>query len=176
MDELKDESNRMASCIRSGTRFQLELQSQISMLQGMRLDPPFETLPANIASFYERKIDLFKRMGDGCAVMMSGPKPGVDYGAIAAEAPKLTAEMEYIDAALFDAMPLVFATLIDPVPDANNPMSKLIITKAQRNKLIADINSEFGTKLDQKDHDNIVGAAWVLRAYLGKDKGLQRFR
>jgi hypothetical protein len=64
MEELKDESNRMASCIRSSTRFQLELHSQISMLQGMRLNPPFETLPANIASFYERKIDLYKRFGE----------------------------------------------------------------------------------------------------------------
>jgi hypothetical protein len=171
MDEMKDESNRMASCIRSSTRFQLELQSQISMLRGMRLKPPFETLPGNIASFYERKIDLYKRFGDGCAAMMSGPKPGIDYDAIAAEAPKLTAEMEYIDTALFDASPLVFATLIDPVPDANNHMSKLLVTNAQRNKLIADINSEFGTKLDQKDQGHIVGAAWVLRAYLGKEKG-----
>ena len=103
--------------------------------------------------------------------MMAGPKPGVDYDAIAAEAPKLTAEMEYIDTALFDAIPLVFATQIDPVPDSNNHMSKLIITNAQRNKLIADINSEFGAKLDQKDQGHIVGAAWLLRAYLGKEKG-----
>jgi hypothetical protein len=171
MDEMKDESNRMASCIRSATRFELELHSQISMLQRMRLKPPFEALPANIASFYERKIDLYKRMSDGCAALMSGPKPGIDYDAIAAEAPKLTAEMEYIDTALFDASPLVFATLIDPAPDANNHMSKLIITNAQRNKLIADINSQFGAKLDQKDQGHIVGAAWVLRAYLGKEKG-----
>jgi hypothetical protein len=171
VDEMKDESNRMASCIRSATRFELELRSQISMIQKMRLDPPFETLPENIASFYERKIDLYKRFADGCAAMMSGPKPGIDYDAIAAEAPKLTAEMEYIDSALFDAMPLVFGTLIDPVPDSNNHMSKLIITNAQRNKLIADINSQFGAKLDQKDQGHIVGAAWVLRAYLGKEKG-----
>ena len=64
MDEMKDESNRMGSCIRSATRFELELHSQISMLQRMRLNPPFETLPANIASFYERKIDLYKRFGE----------------------------------------------------------------------------------------------------------------
>ena len=168
---MKDESNRMASCIRSATRFQLELQSQISILRGMRLKAPFETLPGDIASFCERKIELYKRFGDGCAAMMSGPKPGIDYDAIAAESPKLTAEMEYIDTALFNAIPLVFATLIDPVPDANNHMSKLIITKAERNRMIADINSEFGAKLNQKDQGHIVGAAWVLRAYLGKEKG-----
>src|ERR1700694_5705905 len=73
MDEMKDETNRMGSCIRSSTRFQLDLKSQISMLRAMRLHPPFETLPANIASFYERKIDLYKRFADGCAAMMSGP-------------------------------------------------------------------------------------------------------
>jgi hypothetical protein len=171
MNEMKDESNRMANCIRSATRFELELGSQISMMRGMRLKPPFETLPDNIASFYERKTDLYKRFSAGCAALMSAPKPGVDYDAMAAEAPKLTAEMEYIDTALFDAIPLVFGTLIDPVPDANNHMSKLIITNAQRNKLIADINSQFGAKLDLKDQGHIVGAAWVLRAYLGKEKG-----
>lgn len=170
-EELKDESSRLSTCIRSSTRFQLELRSEISQLQEIRLAPPFDELPSNIASFYEHKIDLYKRFGDGCAAMMSGPKPGVDYDAIAAEAPKLTAQMDYVDHALFEASPLVFATLIDPVPDANNHMSKLIITKAQRNKLIADINTAFGAKLDEKDQGNIVGAAWVLRAYLGKEKG-----
>jgi hypothetical protein len=170
-DEMNDGSNKMTACVRSAKRFELELQSQVFMLQDMRLGHPFETLPTDIASLYERKIGLFKRMSDGCAAMMSGPKAGVDYDAIAAEAPKLTAEMEYLETTLFDASPLVFATLIDSVPDANNHMSKLIITKAQRNKLISDINSEFGTKLDQKEQGHIVGAAWVLRAYLGKEKG-----
>jgi hypothetical protein len=64
MDEMKDESNRMASCIRSATRFELELHSQISMLQRMRLNPLFETLPANIASFYQRKTELYKKMSE----------------------------------------------------------------------------------------------------------------
>jgi hypothetical protein len=90
--------------------------------------------------------------------MISGPKPGVDYGAIAAQAPKLSATLDYVDHAIFEATPLVFGTLIDPVPDANNKMSKLIITSAERKKLIGDINSYFGTKLDQKDQPWLVTA------------------
>jgi hypothetical protein len=54
--------------------------------------------------------------------------------------------LEYIDHSLFQATPLIFATLIDPVLDANDHMSKLIITKAERKKLLAELNSYFGKK------------------------------
>jgi hypothetical protein len=162
-------SEKMSGCIRNGTRFQLELQSQISMLRDMQLNPPFNDLPSSLAAFDEKKIELYKKMSEGCEAMISGPKPDVDYDAIAAQTPKLTATMDYIDHAIFEATPLVFGTLIDPVPDANNKMSKLIITSAERKKLIPDIDLYFGAKLDQKDQPWLVSAAWVLRGYLLKD-------
>ena len=135
----------------------------------MQLNPPFNDLPSSLADFDEKKIELYKKMSEGCEAMISGPEPGVDYGAIAAQAPKLTATLDYIDHTIFEATPLVFGTLIDPVPDANNHMSKLIITTAERKKLISDINSYFGAKLEQKDQPWLVSAAWVLRGYLLKD-------
>ena len=164
-----DNSQKMSGCVRNGTRFQLELQSQISMLKDMQLDPPFNDLPSNLAAFDEKKIELYRAMSEGCEAMISGPKAGVDYDAIAAQAPKLTATLDYVDHAIFEATPLVFGTLIDPAPDANDKMSKLIITGAERKKLIGDINSYFGAKLDQKDQPWLVSAAWVLRGYLMKD-------
>lgn len=164
-----DVSQKMSGCIRNGTRFQLELRSQIGMLKDMQLNPPFDVLPSSLAAFDEKKIELYRTMSEGCEAMMSAPKPGVDYDAIAAQAPKLTATLEYVDHAVFDTAPLVFGTLIDPVPDANNKMSKLTITGAERKKLIGDINSYFGAKLDQKDQPWLVSAAWVLRGYLMKD-------
>jgi hypothetical protein len=170
-DELNDGSDKMAGCVRSATRFQLELQSQISMLRNVRLNPPFNELAANLATFNEQKQGLYKRMGEGCTALMLGPKPGVDYDVIVADAPKITAQLEYIDNAMFEASPMIFATLIDPVPDANNKMSKLIITSAERKKLIADIDSLFGAKLDQKNQNYVVSTASVLKAYLGKEKG-----
>lgn len=164
-----DISQKMSGCIRNGTRFQLELQSQVGMLKDMQLNSPFNDLPSSLAAFNEKKIELYRKMSEGCEVMISGPKPGVDYDAIAAQAPKLTATLDYVDHAIFEATPLIFGTLIDPVPDANNKMSKLIITTAERKKLIGDINSYFGAKLDQKDQPWLVSAAWVLRGYLMKD-------
>jgi hypothetical protein len=175
-DELNDGSDKMAGCVRNATRFQLELQSQIFMLRTIRLNPPFDELAPSLATFNEQKFGLYKRMGEGCASLMAGPKPGVDYGAIAADSPKINAQLEYIDNAMFEASPMIFATLIDPVPDANNQMSKLIITSGERKKLIADIDSLFGAKLDQKNQNYVVSAASVLKAYLGKEKGLHRIR
>jgi hypothetical protein len=161
--------NKMASCVRGSTRFDLELRTQISMMRGMKLNPPFEELPSNIGEFNQRRIELYNRMGEGCAAILAGPKPNIDYGAISAEMPKITAEMEYIDHALFQAAPFVFATLIDPVPDAKNQMSKLVITKAQRKKLIDSLNSLFGKKMDTDQQNWIVSTATVLKGYLLKD-------
>lgn len=48
-------------------------------------------------------------------------------------------------------------------------MSHLIVTKAERKKLIEDLDRDFGKKLDQKDQNYIVGAASVLKAYFQKD-------
>lgn len=87
------------------TRFQLELQSQIGMLKDMQLNPPFDDLPSSLAAFDEKKIELYRTMSEGCEAMISGPKPGVDYDAIAAQAPKLTATLDYVDHAIFEATP-----------------------------------------------------------------------
>jgi hypothetical protein len=171
-DELNADANnlnKMSSCVRSSTRFRLELQAQIAMMRGMKLSPPFEELPPTISEFNERRINLYDRMGENCATMLTGPKPKVDYGAVAAEAPKITAEIEYVDHSLFQATPLIFATLIDPVPDANNHMSKLIITKAERKRLLGDLNSHFGRKMDTDQQNWIVSSASVLKGYLLKD-------
>jgi hypothetical protein len=143
------------------------------MLTRMQLNPPFDVLPPNLSAFNERKIELYRKMSAACEAFMSGmsggPKPGVDYDAIGAEMPKLTAELDYIDHAIFEATPLVFAMLISPVPDKNNHMSKLIITADERKHLIDDINSYFGAKLDQEQQPWLVCAATVLRDYLLKD-------
>jgi hypothetical protein len=65
------------------------------MLEGMRLKEPFEKLPNNIAEFYGQKIELHDEMSKMATAMTSGPKPGVDYTAMAAEAPKLSHERTY---------------------------------------------------------------------------------
>jgi len=165
----KDAGATFLNAIHTSTLFKLELRSQIRMLKTMHLDAPYDDLIPNIAGFYERKILLWQRMIDISSAFIGGPKPGVDYDKLAAEMPQVRAELDYIDHALFEATPLVFATLIDLKPDSKNHASHLIVTKAERAKLIDDLNTDFGSKLDQKDQNFTVSAASVLKAYLLKD-------
>ena len=163
----------LSDCIRNTTSFQLELQSQVSMLKSMHLNPPFEEILKGIIDFDVLKIDLWKGFNNACATLMegqiSGPKAGIDYGKMAAAAPKITAQLEYIDKTLFQLSPMVFATLIDQKPDSNNHLSYLIITKSERAKLIHDIDLQFGDNLSNKDQNYTVSSASVLKAYLQKD-------
>jgi hypothetical protein len=161
-------ADKNAAIIRSSTRIVLELSTQVSMLKGMTLDAPFDTLPASIAKFYEYKIQTHNQMIEIATALASGPKPGVDYGAMVAEAPKLTAMIEYLDRSLFQTTPLIFGVLIADKPDKQGHMSRLLITRAERNKLVQSLQLEFGKQLDVSDQNYIVSSAAILRDYLTK--------
>jgi hypothetical protein len=159
-------SSPFTAVIHNGTAMQLELRSQISMLQKMRLAAPFDTVIPLLAEFDKKKIDLYQRIVDISSVFLV-EKPGVDYAGLAAEMPKVRAGLEYIDRTIFeDVTPLVFATLLDQRPDSDNHVSHLIITKAESARLVESLNNRFGPKLDKKEPGYIVGSAAVLRTYL----------
>jgi len=159
-----------ANAVYTSTRIQFELRAQVGRLKTMRLNVPFETIIPNLAGFYEHKIELHQRLIDISSVfLVPNPKRGVDYAALAAEVPKIRAALDYVDESLFQAAPLIFATLIDQKPDSKNHASHLIITKAERVKLVGDITRNFGVKLDQKNQNFLVSAASVLKDYLLKD-------
>ena len=155
--------------IHTSTMFELELRSQVNSLDRMRLNPPFDDLIPSITTAYESKIDIWRRMGEIGSEFMGGPKEGVDYSKLAAEMPKLRAQLEFIDQSLFQAAPMVFATLIDMKEDSKGHASHLIITKEQKAKLIEKLNVSFGAKIDQKNQNYTVTAASILKAYLNKD-------
>ena len=138
------------------------------MIRQITLAPPLNELPSNISEIYDDKAAIHKKLSASCAEMMAGPKPNVDYGALAAEAPKLNAQLEFLDQALFHSTPLVFAALIDPVPDAQNHMSRLVITASERNALVRSLDTAFGKKLDAPNQNYNVSAGAVLKAYLTK--------
>jgi len=159
---------KLSSSIHAHTLIQLELQSQIYKLKSMHLDPPFDHLIPTIITLYERKMDLFQTIIDISSTMLAGPRPGVDYGKLAAEVPKIRALLDHNDHTLFLSTPLIFATLIDQKPDSKNHLSHLIITKKEREKLIDDLTAAFGKKLEQKNQKYAVSSASVLKAYLSK--------
>jgi hypothetical protein len=167
-EDTKDGKPNFDGIIHTSTLFQLELGSQIKMLRDMRLNPPFDDLIPNITKFYERKIEIWQRLGE-ISSEFGGPKEGVDYSKLAAEIPKLTGELKSIDKALFAATPVVFSTLIDTKEDSKGHPRHLIITKAQKAALIEKLNDSFGAKLDRKDQNYTVSTAIILRNYLIRD-------
>jgi hypothetical protein len=162
-------SGKLASAIHTSKLFQLELRSQINMLKSMHLDPPFDDIIPTIVTWYERKIALYQKIIDLNSILLAGPRPGIDYGELAAEMPKIRAQMDYVDKTLFIATPLIFATLIDQRPDSKNHLSHLIITNKEREKLLHDLTAAFGKKLEEKNQNYVVSSASVLKAYLSKD-------
>jgi len=83
--------------------------------------------------------------------------------------PQVRAIFDDIDHSLAEAGPLIFATLIDQKGDSRNRANHLIITKAEREKLIDTLTTYFGEELNQKDQNFTVSAASVVKAYLLKD-------
>jgi hypothetical protein len=160
--------DKTIAIIRSGTRIVLELNSQVGMMNRMTLNAPFDSVPSTIANFYQYKIDIHQKMIEVATTLASGPKPDVDYGAMVAEAPKLTATLEYIDRSLFQTTPPIFAMLIADKPDREGHMSRLSITRAQRDALVQSLQISFGDKMDQTNQNYIVSSASVLRDYLTK--------
>ena len=165
----QDDRLPFAGAIYASTRFELELGSQVKILSDMRLNAPFDELISNIVTFYERKITSWRRMHDIASAFIGGPKEGVDYSKLAAEMPQIRAQLDFIDQALFEAIPSVFATLIDMKADSKGHASHLIITKEEKARLISKLTNSFGAKLDQKKQNYTVSAASVLRGYLNKD-------
>jgi hypothetical protein len=168
--ELKTDpdTQRVADCVHTMTQYQLELSTQISVLKGLHLNKPFDSLVENIADFDKQKFDLYKEYGDACATLLEGPKPNVDYGKITAGLPKINAQIEFIDKAIFKAAPAVFATLIQMKENSHGGADHLIITRAERDDLAHRIQSRFGNKLAQQDQNYLVSAASVLEFYLLK--------
>jgi hypothetical protein len=76
---------------------------------------------------------------------------------------------EHIDRALFQATPLVFGMLISQTPDKDGHASRLIITRAERQRLIESLQTGFGKKMDKKgDQGYFVASGTVLRDLLSK--------
>lgn len=160
---------QMATMIRTGTRMKLELQANINILEKMVLRPPFDVFITNLQKIYDRKITIQDELISASTQLLSGPKPDVDYDAMAAHAPELTAQDEYLDKIIFETSPAVFLCLVDERADSQGHASHLIITSAQRKQMIGKINTLFGSKLNDKNPTYTTSAAWIIRAGLLKE-------
>ncbi len=170
LSEAKTPNEQFSAGIYYSKSTQLELRSEIRMLQSMHLNDPFDTLIPSLVAFYGDQIKLHQQLIDISDKFLAGPKAGVDYQALGAKVPEIRAELDDSRKSVFQAAPLVFMTLIDQKPDSQNHVSHLLITKAEK----ADLQDQLDLMLkdippnDKEDHDYYISAAMVLRAAFQK--------
>ena len=164
----KSVNEQLSTGIYFSKSVQLALRSQIGVLKGMRLNPPYDDLTADLIAFYQQEIGLHQKLIDLNTSFMEGPKPGVDYSAIAAKLPQIRAELENVQKGVFEAAALVFMTLIDLKPDSQGHLSHLAITKADKSDLQDQLNIMLQGQSEHGDHDYYISAAMVIRGGLNK--------
>lgn len=173
MKEESENTNKMMACVGNSERFQLLLGEHMRAIQGYAFAQPLGPLGQNIATFYAQKKEIWQMLSETCSALIGNAKPGIDYAELVSQTPKLRARLEYIDKALFEATPAVFATVIDMKPDSKNHVSHLTITTAQRDELVRKLQTRFGSKLAERGNQNYtVASAFVLKAYLA-EKGFK---
>jgi|HubBroStandDraft_6_1064221.scaffolds.fasta_scaffold41350_4 hypothetical protein len=153
----------MREAIYVSTRIQLELRDQIGRLRGMHLSKEFDFIVPGIIAYDEQKIELHQSIIDIAQAFVEGPKDGVDYGKLAAEMPKVRAELDQTDHNLMEVVPGVLMTLVDQRPDSKGHCSHLLITRAEAAKLLADLQTYFGAKLEEKNPPYLVGSAQIMK-------------
>ena len=94
-------------CVRSTEAWQLQLSGDIASLNSTRLkaNGVVRDIPRSFVPLFEAKRNIYSATSGICSAMVAGPRPGVDYGAMVAAMPKLSAQLDYIDKSLFDDSP-----------------------------------------------------------------------
>lgn len=158
---------RFSSCVHT-TQLQMHAMATAANLAALyKLGGDAKETPGLLAKYYATKGEMFNSLSNMCQTMLQGPKPGVDYGKIAVGMPKLRADMEYLDKSLLLMSVMVFDVLINPAPDKAGHMSRLIVTKRERDDLVHQISISF-KRLDAKDANYTVSAAALLWEYLAR--------
>lgn len=168
LSEAKTPNEKLSAGIYYSKSSQLELRSEIRMLQTMHLNDPFDTLITSLVAFYEDQINLHQQLIDISNKFLAGPKEGVDYEALAAKLPEIRAELDDSRKSVFQTAALVFWTLIDQKPDSEGHVSHLLITKAEKADLQEQLDIMLKGEPDKGDHDYYISAAMVLRGGLQK--------
>jgi hypothetical protein len=86
----------------------LEMNESILRLDGIAVDGRWAKFRDLLKQLDAERIRIFQEMNQ-----MARPKPGVDYGAMAAHAPELTAKIEQVDKSLFNMAQAMFFALVD---------------------------------------------------------------
>jgi hypothetical protein len=136
--ELSESSgiDKLMSEIRISTRTTIDLNTNISALKEIKLDAQCDDFRAGLIQIYGQKIGLHRQIIDDATEMLSGPKPGVDYGKIMAHAPQMTAMNESLDKTIFDITRGIFLCVVDRTSEKNGILTRLVMTNNERKQMI----------------------------------------
>jgi len=155
----------MAGCVHDTEAWRLEIIGAARTLSHMALPAsnPAQAAPQLIAQGLEAKGRSVGELGEICAHFIGEPRDGVDYNAIAARAPKVRAQLEATDKALFEGAVLAFASLISMKPDSAGHASFLVINSQQRDTLLKLIQNDFGDQIEKPDQGYAIEIAKLFR-------------
>jgi hypothetical protein len=88
--------------------------------------------------------------------------------------PKITATLEYIDKTQYDMTPAFCLLLVDQRPDSKGKLSRLVITRVQRQQLVSQIDRLFGARLSAKNPNYTVGSAALIKKFLMDQLGAHK--
>jgi hypothetical protein len=156
---------KLTTGIRVGTRTLFEMRESVSRLDMIGLDTRWGKFRDLLKSLHNQRMAAVGEMNQMSKAMLSGPAPGVNYGAMTARAPELTAEVEQIDKSLFKMSQALFFALVDEGRvEADGNLHHLILSQKDRADLIHTIDIDFGQSLDDsKNATSIVNAAWAIK-------------
>ncbi|MDI3564209.1 hypothetical protein [Bradyrhizobium sp. Arg816] len=166
-EELAENSStvgRLTTGIRVGSRTLFEMRENASRLDRIGLDIRWGEFRDLLKSFHSQRMAGVEEMTQMSKAMLSGPAPGVNYGAMTARAPELTAQVEQIDKTMFTMSQPLFLALVDEGRvEADGKLHHLILNKKDRADIIHTIDIAFGQSLDDKNATSIVNAAWAIK-------------
>jgi hypothetical protein len=157
-------AGKITTSIRVGTRTLFEMQESVSRLQMISLDTRWGEFRDLLKSFHDERIMAVQEMNQMSKALLSGPEPGVNYGAMTARAPELTAQVEQIDKSMFTmSQPLFFALVDEGRVETDGNLHHLILNKKDRADMVRTIDTAFGGSLDDKNATSVVSAAWAIK-------------
>jgi hypothetical protein len=157
-------AGKLTTSIRVGTRTLFEMRENVSRLDMIGLDPRWGEFRDLLKSFHNQRMAAIQEMNQMSKAMLSGPAPGVNYGAMTARAPELTAQVEQIDKSMFTMSQPLFLSLVDEGrAEADGNLHHLILNKKDRADIVHTIDTAFGRSLDDKNATSIVNAAWAIK-------------
>lgn len=158
--------DKMSSCVKSMTRFQLELSTYMYMIDQYKLPAKLAPFPGIIKNIYQSKSQHYANMEKACEAFLGGPRPDVDYQKYAAEIPKISAQLDFDDESLFKITPAVAFALVDfNRLDTDGKLHHLITTKAERADLLDTLNRGF-KNIDSKNANFLVECGWEIKLIL----------